>query len=421
MDIYLTSTVTSKHPNNTLTNFTCELAKPLHLPTHERWALTIQHISISNIFIPTYRTDIINIQCMDIIPTIDSSFFSTSIGSFTYLPDTSGICYHEFYDRAYFQFRNSDINSISIKLTDLNGNIIKLKDGTITIIKIHIDKMTNNEFHIHCNSQKTTTYPNNKGEYFTVQLPKALNLPGEWEVALTSMTYPPIIQRLFTKPQYIYWINPLKSYVERFKLQKNISTVEELMKNMGDFYEESNRELHFWINRDKKICMVATSYIYFGFSDELIEFFKIRDGSWNSLMKIVKEGYDQNKKHISMDIFAKPEFKQIYHIGKNIIGEPIEVLYRPIQYLWIYTDFVEKTMLGDKMLSILKIIPLTEQSRHDKYARQTTTFNFKEFYKIRNSFLTSLQFQISDVEGKMISYLPKDIIYLTLHFRKSNK
>jgi len=235
MDLYLTSTATTTNPNNTLSHFTNELPKHLHLPTEEGWGLTVQHISISNVFMLDYHTDVINIECMNIVPVIDSTRFSQIIGSFTYLPDNSGICYHEFYDRAYFKFLTSDVNNITIKLTDLDGEVIKLRDGTITIVKIHIDKMDRDEFHIHCNSNPTKTYPDNKGELFTAELPRPLQLSGDWEVALTSITHPAIVKPLFDNPQYIYWVRDQSKIINKFELRKDLITVEDLWKIFQTF------------------------------------------------------------------------------------------------------------------------------------------------------------------------------------------
>ena len=419
MDFYLLSNASvDLYPGNTLASFTNQLPTPLNLPTNEAWALSLQNISITAKFKEGFERNIIKVECKEIKPSIDGNCFSRLLGIFAYQSDSHGLCYYEFIGNNYFLLENSYITSFTIRLLDVNNKPIVLKHGHTTLLKLHLKKMEHHkDIILHINSKSTTDYPENKPHSFTVQLPKELTLHGNWKVALTSITYPPMEKDLFSTDQLILFKTGNRRKAFTFEISKSIRSIKELADRLIHLSASTFNKLFLFFHENRLMVIVSDQMrkVAIAFTEELRIMLNIKDEYASSVENMAY--WFQNESARRQDDPPQENGIKYLTAGQYTIGSQIDYDYSVLKYLFVYGDFIDRTILGNSFVPIIKIIPLSEVSKIRKNQPTSYNFQFREYYKVSNSHLTTLSFKVTDENGGKIIYPEDSNIYITLRFR----
>jgi len=424
MDFYLLSSASlDLYPNNTLVSFTNKLPKPLHFPINEKWALSVQYITITAKFRQGYERNIIKIECDQVKETIDGNGYSRVIGIFAYQCDQNGLCYYEFLGSNYHLLENSYIDNITIRLLDEKNKPIILDNGNSTLLKFHMKKMEYQEDYIlHVNSKPTTEFPNNVPRSFTCKLPKELTLYGNWKVALTSITYPPLKKNFFSENQYVLikYRDIRNAYV--YNIDKNITSMRQLKDRLYDVGKSTRGRFFFSFNPLNQLTAIVSKHeVAIAFSTELKLLLNLKDYYVSKLEDI--DYYVKKENEVTKDNGqaegAVPEENGIkfLHPGIYGLGATIDDDYSALKYLFVYADFIDKTILGSSYVPILKIIPLSEQAKIRGGQPTSYNFPFREYYNVTNTHLTHISFRLSDEHGGDLLYKNTSDIYLTIRLR----
>ena len=259
------------HPENTIFNFTNELASPLHLPSNEDWQVCLSSISITNVVLESERikkyrdirlkkllnqvrllrgyvlvddnetnlkkyarasklyndflrseTDVFNnknpvfVECGEISPKFGESKILTCFIAPPYKGDGSDnfIHYHPITEE-YFSFSSPILNSISISVKNSSGKLLESNIAQPTIIVLKFKKMALHTTDYH------TMYLNNGAQSptdFNVKLPQSLVKDGHqnpWEIALTRISFTPLLKPF---PTGDFFIKIYKTELKKYNL-----------------------------------------------------------------------------------------------------------------------------------------------------------------------------------------------------------
>ena len=94
-----------------------------------------------------------------------------------------------FVTKETFILEDDVIQNLEIQFKDENGDVLRLSDGLPSLIKLHAKEVTMDQFCVHVDSTKTTTFPQNEPNSFKSRLPTSLTLQGQWKCAVASATF----------------------------------------------------------------------------------------------------------------------------------------------------------------------------------------------------------------------------------------
>ena len=247
-------------------------------------------------------------------------------------------------------------------------------------------------------------FPDNTLSSFTNFLPEQLNLEGQWEVAISDISYPSMYQNV-TEGKFMFFDKKLSISSEFYYLEPDLYT------SLTDIVEAVNTLIQERHNQNETCITVKVSRrtrkveIYLAsersglaiFSTDLGHIFGSNVGNEIGVM-LRGEGPH------------KPEFA--YDIVR--IHSPM-----------IYTDPIEYNIVGDTKTPLLHCIPFISKLKAGKIITTGQYMNYQTFSNLqfrpllKNSFY-KIHIDLRDTSGENIPFLTVGITRLVLMFRKTS-
>ena len=222
-------------------------------------------------------------------------------------------------------------------------------------------------------------YPDNTLSDFTTKLFKPINLSGEYEVALTEISFPHSFYNL-TEPfnRVLYSGNGSQRNIREIfvppgyyhDLAELFSTMYELMDDLG----KANIKLTLNKNTQKVNA-------------------KLRDGAFVELHPVLAA---------MLGFVEKPDDKLLsFRILNSLEGNlPID-LNGGLYSLYLYTDIVADQMIGDAFAPLLRIVHIDKRKCGDIV---TCTYQSPNFVKMKMKYFDTIDMHIRRDTGEKISF-----------------
>lgn len=301
--------------------------------------------------------------------------------------------FHEYKNREYVPLQQTIISELKFKLTDENNKQINLLPGHPTLLKLHFKKMDYHTKILKVSSKVTPDFPNNKNNCFQVNFGKSLNIADrKWEVALSSISIKTEFNTFTGRLHFtIYYkeANELKSLSLEID-KKSFETPYELISKLNVHFGASG-QLFFSI-KDHTIRVRTPGEIKISASKELLYY-----------MGFTKQKLIDNTSETMTFSFKK----------KYIFSEFVREDYLLPNYMMVYTNIIQPTIIGDDFSKIFKILPVTMSKRHELFE-----FEHLDYFKLQNSYVSNMKIEIRDHTGALINFAHDEEVVLSIIFKQ---
>ena len=256
-------------------------------------------------------------------------------------------------------------------------------------------------------------YPNNTAAKFTTALPQALDLEGNWEVALSEINVP---ARWYNIREEVHWLKLNQHYINipgGFFL-----TVPDVMRKMVD----EIKKVEEYKDVDMKVFQSARRQITWAQSARGFQF-------------IFVYVYENNRVIINVPLNVTMEFSPDL---ANVLGMPHTVYHKPenvsqqargfqvsselqpglvdnTMMAYVYCDIVESTIVGDSKVPLLRTVNL--DSKADNIINHIYTSPV--YRPIQKKHFDTIETYIYTDTGRPIPFeTGKSVV--TLHFRRTS-
>ena len=248
-------------------------------------------------------------------------------------------------------------------------------------------------------------YPNNTLSSFTNFLPEQINLVGEWEVAITELSYPSLYQNI-TEGKFFY----LDDATPDTKPSDYYTLDPDLYPSISDIVSEMNRKNQEREKHEKTPIKLHVNKITQRISLSL--------PNQNNLIVI----FSADLCHVlgceeavyGMGVFmsgAGPHFSKF----------PYEIV--RIHTLMIYSDIVEYNIVGDTKAALLRCIPFISKIKNGYIISTGQYMNYQnfpnfQFKKILKNSFHSIKLELRDSYGEKLPFKSVGVTRAVLVFRK---
>ena len=358
------------------------------------------------------KHDIILIKSKDIESQIFNSSYEKTLGYIVLnYSDRNRFNVKTFKTKEHFPLVTTLLTTFNIFLTDINHNPLFLSPGTPTYVKLHLQKMERETKILKVTSESTQAHPNNTNNKFSILLPEKIFLPArDWKVALSSISLRPDFAT-FTTKNFILLVHVYRTQNGEYDsrtvmmlLGPGNYTVENIIEQTNKkFFPEKEGEpklLRMRKNDNNKVEIDIGNYPTYKDGTTLEVFIT------KNLLYFL--GFDVNK--ILQE--KKQAIKFTVQIGqRNAINFFHDVRSNGIvpPYLFLYTNFVQPSIVGSTFTKMLKIFSVENSSEFTK-----VEFEHLEFFKIEPSVLENLHFELRTHTGELVHLGHKEDIILSL-------
>ena len=231
-------------------------------------------------------------------------------------------------------------------------------------------------------------FPNNKVEEFKVQLPKTIELDGQWEVGLAEIQYPHSWYNI-QENEFLLTINGSESILLQQGYYKDVDEICQhlnasikrklTMKNVHFEFNKLNQKVALYIssvNGENNVVNLSPSLA------ELLGMKKLLGGDYHTYHETVK-------------------------------GEYVSDAHQGLYALYVYCDLVTPHIVGDVSVPLLRAVPVEEGFVISKQYE-----NIHYYPVLRNKFNT-VDINIKDDMNQNVKFqFGKSIV--TLHFRQTS-
>ena len=234
-------------------------------------------------------------------------------------------------------------------------------------------------------------YPQNVNGHYRTRLERRLTLaPGEWEVALTSMTY--------TNS----WINVTTGRVQ--------------YKDLGDTSGDSPKTVDYNIPTGKysNIVQVLEAVRLLTMNHSIRDLVSIL---YSPIVNKVRTRVIRESATLSLsdDLNEILGFRQGEVIGyPGLISRYPCDISRGMTGLFVYSDVIENRMVGDTRVLLLRIVPVKGQS----YDNVSQDFAYPQYHRVANYDNRDISIKVARDTGETIVF-PSGKVSVVLHFRKN--
>ena len=245
-------------------------------------------------------------------------------------------------------------------------------------------------------------FPDNTLSYSTNFLPEQVNLEGQWEVAISEISYPSMYQKI-TGGKFNFFDEKLSKSTSTYSIEPGLYTsTTDIVEAMNTLIQERNNHNETCITvkvsrrTQKVVIMLANDNSGLSFSSiDLGHIFSNNVGNEFGVLMIGKGPHE-------------PEFA--YDIVR-------------IHSLMIYSDIVEYNNNGHTKVPLLRCFPFTSKLKGANIITTGQYMNYQTFSNLqfrpllKNSF-HSLHIDLRDPSGEKIPFVSVGITRLVLMFRK---
>ena len=245
-------------------------------------------------------------------------------------------------------------------------------------------------------------FPNNTPSSFTKFLPEQVNLDGQWEVAISEISYQSMYQSA-TDGNFLFYDEKLSKATEAFYLEPGLySSITDIVEAMNTLTQERNNHRDTCITI--KISRVTQKVkVYLANEESSLAFFSTDLGR--------NFGGDvRNNSGILMRGKEPHEPTFAYDIAR-------------IHSLMVYTDIVVYNNVGDTKAPVLFCFPFISKLKSGdiitlgQYVNYQTFSNLQFRRLLKNSF-HSIHIDLRHTSGEKIRFVLVGITRLVLMFRK---
>ena len=247
-------------------------------------------------------------------------------------------------------------------------------------------------------------FPDNTLSSFTNFLPEQLNLEGQWEVAISEISYPSMYQN-DTEGKFMFFDRKLSKSSDFYYLERGLyPSITDIVEAMNTL----NQERH---NHSENCVTVKVSR-----RTQKVEIYLANEGSGLALFST-----------------------DLGHIFGSNVGSEFGVMLRGkgphkpkfaydivrIHSLMIYTNLIEYNIVGDTKAPLLRCFPfISKLNPRDiittgQYMNYQTFSNLQFRPLLKNSF-HSIHIDLRDTSGEKIPFVSVGITPLVLIFRKAS-
>ena len=245
-------------------------------------------------------------------------------------------------------------------------------------------------------------FPNNTLSSFTNFLPEQVNLEGQWEVAISEISYPSMYQNI-TEGKFKFFDEKLSKSTSTYNLEPGLYTsITDIVEAMNTLIQQRNNHhgtcIAVKVSRktQKVVILLANDSSGLAFcSTDLGHIFGNNVGNEFGVLMIGKGPHE-------------PEFA--YDIVR-------------IHSLMIYSDLVEHSIVGDTKAPLLRCFPFISKLKGGDIITTGQYMNYQTFNNLqfrpllKNSF-DSIHIDLRDTSGEKIPFVSVGITRLVLMFRK---
>ena len=245
-------------------------------------------------------------------------------------------------------------------------------------------------------------FPDNTLSFYTKFLPEQLNLEGQWEVALSEISYPSMYQNI-TEGKFKFFDEKLSKSTSTYNLEPGLYTsITDSVEAMNMLIQERNNHNEICITvkvsrrTQKVVIMLANDTSGLAFcSTDFGHVFGNNVGNEFGVLMIGKGPHE-------------PEF------AYDIV---------PIQSLMIYRDLVEYNIVRDTKAPLLRCFPFIAQLKGGDIIITGQYINYQTFSDLqfkpllKNSFHT-IHIDLRDTSGDKMPFVSVGITRFVLMFRK---
>ena len=245
-------------------------------------------------------------------------------------------------------------------------------------------------------------FPDNTLSSFTNFLPEQVNLEGQWEVAISEISYPSMYQNI-TEGYFKFFDEKLSKSMSTYNLETGLYTsITDIVGAMNTLIQERNNHNETCITvkvsrRSQKVVIILandTSGLAFC-STDLGHIFGNNVGNQFGVLMKAKSPHE-------------PQFA--YDIVR-------------IHSLMIYSDLVEQSIVGDTKAPLLRCFPFISKLKGGDIITTGQYMNYQTFSNLqfrpllKNSF-HSIHIDLRDTSGEKILFVSVGITRPVLMFRK---
>jgi hypothetical protein len=301
--------------------------------------------------------------------------------------------YHTVIRKEYFALNTDIFEAATIALVDQNNLPLLLLRGQPTVVQLIIKEMKFPSFMIRINSEEhKEMFPDNERENFRSQIAHVTDLSYEkWEVALTSIHFPPTIDIKCALEKEEFWIE--------FVTIDGVATNKKIVFHDDDIYDTTS--LKECINSKVKQAIGEVVFVFDFFENKAkLFFYKPMVVRFSSLFSYV----------IGRDITSANELniktaRQLTFV-KNIDLERCKP-----NVIFLHCDFISPSIVGNEYRRVLKMIPFTNRKYECKHL---------DFMNVMTNDLSTIHIQLMDASGNQIKFskFDKDIVLVNLVFQQ---
>jgi hypothetical protein len=296
-------------------------------------------------------------------------------------------------------------------------------------------------------------YPNNKPNSYKNQFPRALQLDGEWEVALTELTYPGTSMSIDrpVKIQICIFRNDNLGKLKGIRTNQSpmLDTVYfelPLLYNLGShgqIFVIGEEEVDNVESLDSLLIEIPVGkYTPKSLVEKFRQVLAAQVATIESSVKrpfhhLMELTFDEMKNRVCSEslhqvlifyyqeddassLFGLPKltdkkFSKEFHLGKYEF--PLPPLVKDSKSLFIYTDIIDNDLVGDALVPLLRTVDILD----DLDVIVHKAFDLSYYKRVIPSLLPSIEIQVNSETGALVNFESGEVICL-LHFRKvSNK
>jgi hypothetical protein len=270
------------------------------------------------------------------------------------------------------------------------------------------------------NYSSSTTYTSNRSNHFTNKIAGIVNTPGEWEIAIESITYPHNWLNLaFKEDIYIFVKRPYEEYEStelRYDNPKKDEVIDVFLRLFGineplQLYKEGNLS---------PIRYKSTKITYVLNPETSIEDFckRLVENIKSEFKELAKLKIQQDPSTHKLKFYTDIEFimlskmglflKTIGLIGKDLYATGYQHVVvknsllcdllpdiERIPSLYVCSDLVEESYVGDKSMNLLGIIPIA----HTPGRNNMFTFRRKLFKRLKKKDISEFDIDLKTPDG----------------------
>ena len=263
-------------------------------------------------------------------------------------------------------------------------------------------------------------YPNNVVTRYTTRLKTIKELPGKWEVALTEISFPKSWLTVSKKSSRLELIDNLIQNMHRIEtsphlyLMKNMHNVEArphlpppnvdayltpgYYTTVLDLVDEMNRSIALSIGlsirpiflydeKNHKVCVLLQPHTTLNLDRHLANILGFHDSTINNFSNEVE----------------------------RIEATAVSDIAGCLQRLYVYTDVIENTLVGDAEVPLLRVV-----ETHGKFEEVIhQSFALPSYVPLRKKSFDSIEIDIKDVYDNPVSF-ENGVVVVMLHFRSAS-